>query len=144
MKEIVINACYGGFGLSPIAIREYCKILGKTAYFYKRTKSPDKYSGDVEEYTRIDNPTNDLFIYVVLKDFGKKTNTLDTSDDMWFNANDIARDDSNLITVIKQLGDKASGSCANLKIVEIPDDVIWEIEEYDGFEHVAEKHRIWE
>jgi len=30
-----------------------------------------------------------------------------------------------------------------LKIVDIPDGVEWEIEEYDGMEWVAEKHRTW-
>jgi hypothetical protein len=27
--------------------------------------------------------------------------------------------------------------------VDIPDDVNWYIEEYDGNEHVAERHRTW-
>jgi len=31
-----------------------------------------------------------------------------------------------------------------LKVVEIPDDVEWNVQEYDGNEWVAEKHRIWE
>ena len=30
-----------------------------------------------------------------------------------------------------------------LKVVEIPDGVDWEIEEYDGEEWVSEKHRVW-
>jgi len=30
-----------------------------------------------------------------------------------------------------------------LAIVEIPDDVEYTIEEYDGNEHVAEAHRTW-
>jgi len=33
---------------------------------------------------------------------------------------------------------------ANLQIVNIPDDVEFEIEEYDGMEWVAEKHRNME
>ena len=32
---------------------------------------------------------------------------------------------------------------AELEIVEIPDGVAWQIAEYDGFEHVAGKHRTW-
>ena len=32
---------------------------------------------------------------------------------------------------------------ANHKIVEIPADVEWQIQEYDGMEWVAEKHRTW-
>ncbi len=30
-----------------------------------------------------------------------------------------------------------------MQIVEIPDDVDWEVMEYDGMEHIAEKHRTW-
>lgn len=30
-----------------------------------------------------------------------------------------------------------------LAIVEIPDDVKWHVDEYDGNEHIAEDHRTW-
>jgi hypothetical protein len=54
------------------------------------------------------------------------------------------RDDPALIAAIEAVGvEKASGRHANLKIVEIPADVEWEIDEYDGFETVHEKHRSW-
>ena len=56
---------------------------------------------------------------------------------------DIPRDDPILIQVFEELGDAANGSCADLKIVDIPDDVEWQIEEYDGNEWVAERHRTW-
>ena len=36
-----------------------------------------------------------------------------------------------------------SFTLAKLKIVEIPDDVEWIIEEYDGKEWIAEDHRRW-
>ena len=39
--------------------------------------------------------------------------------------------------------DKAGGCYARLEIIEIPDKVEWEIDEYDGLEWVAEKHRRW-
>lgn len=55
----------------------------------------------------------------------------------------IARDHPLLIQVIEELGPKANGSYAELSIVEIPDDVEWQIEEYDGNEHVSECHRTW-
>ena len=35
------------------------------------------------------------------------------------------------------------GVYSDLKVVEIPDDINWYIEEYDGLEHVAERHRTW-
>ena len=56
---------------------------------------------------------------------------------------DIQRDDPHLVQVIEELGFWSGGYYSKLKIVEIPDDVDWQIQEYDGNEWVAEKHRIW-
>ena len=53
------------------------------------------------------------------------------------------RDDPILIKVIEELGEDADGEYAALKIVEIPEGVRWQIEEYDGMEWVAEQHRTW-
>jgi hypothetical protein len=58
-------------------------------------------------------------------------------------AGDIDRGDPILIEVIELLGDEADTRFSQLKIVEIPDGVEYHIQEYDGYEHVAEKHRIW-
>ena len=44
---------------------------------------------------------------------------------------------------MRELGIEANGTHANLKIVEIPADVAWQIDDYDGLEWVAEQHRIW-
>jgi hypothetical protein len=62
-------------------------------------------------------------------------------EDFW--DRDIARDDPVLVQIVKKLGEKSHGKFAQLKIVEIPADVDWEISEYDGREWVAEKHRTW-
>lgn len=56
---------------------------------------------------------------------------------------DIARNDPRLVAAVEKLGDKANGFCAELKIVNIPDDVDWVIEDYDGKEWVSERHRTW-
>ena len=48
-----------------------------------------------------------------------------------------------LVQLIEEMGRAADGQCAELKIVEIPDGVDWEIVEYDGLESVHEKHRSW-
>jgi hypothetical protein len=48
------------------------------------------------------------------------------------------------VEVVEALtSEKASGRFACLKVIEIPEDVDWYIEEYDGNEWVAEKHRTW-
>lgn len=54
------------------------------------------------------------------------------------------RADKRLIEAIEKIGiEKASGAFSNLKIIEIPDGVAWEIDEYGGMESVHEKHKVW-
>jgi hypothetical protein len=48
-----------------------------------------------------------------------------------------------LVQTIRDLGADAAAPISVLVLVDIPDDVEWEIGEYDGFEWVAEKHRTW-
>ena len=89
--KIVINKCYGGFGLSKEAEKLYV------------------------QKKNISGPLR----------------------------GDILRNDSVLVEVVETLGDKASREYSELKVVEIPDDVTdWRIEEYDGWEHIAEG-RTW-
>ena len=54
-----------------------------------------------------------------------------------------SRDDPSLVAAVEKLGERASGIFARLKVIDIPDDVDWEIDEYNGYEQVAEKHRTW-
>jgi hypothetical protein len=56
----------------------------------------------------------------------------------------IPRDDEHLIAVVELMGKEANNRFSELKIVDVPDDVNWCIEEYDGREWVAERHRTWE
>lgn len=57
---------------------------------------------------------------------------------------DCPRDCPNLILVVEELGEKANGEPAKLKVIEVPDGVEWQIERDDtGVEWVAEKHRTW-
>jgi hypothetical protein len=69
----------------------------------------------------------------------KKLKQIKTHSKIYFND----RTDPILIQVIKELKEKANGKCAELKIVDIPDDVEWVIESDDEFETVEEKHRSW-
>ena len=59
------------------------------------------------------------------------------------NASVNFRIDPILIQIVEEMGEEASGQYSNLKVVEIPDDVDWEIKDYDGVEWIAEKHRTW-
>lgn len=112
-QKIVINNCYGGFGLSDEATILYAKRKGITLYSKKEN------SWNTSFYTSSDM-SKDSFYYPI-----------------------IDRDDPDLITVVETLGKRANGKYAQLKIVEIPNGVRWQIEEYDGSEHIAEQHRTW-
>jgi hypothetical protein len=63
---------------------------------------------------------------------------------------DISRDDPVLVATVKRLGDLAgaieplTGQRVPLAIVEVPADVEYVIEEYDGAEWVSEAHRRWD
>jgi hypothetical protein len=65
-----------------------------------------------------------------------------TDDESWW-CRMIPRDDPILVEIVESMGEKSFGSFAELKVVEIPDNVEWQIDEYDGAEWVAEKHRTW-
>ena len=119
--KVVINACYGGFSLSLLGQREYAKRKGFELFFYKQTKY--QFSDRKKEYTRIDDvKEKNLFHFSLKKDLGKIVDKLLDEHDIWFSDRDIPRDDEDLIAVIEKLGSKlVSGSCAELKIVEIPD-----------------------
>jgi hypothetical protein len=94
-REIVINRCFGGFGLSDEA-HDFIKdrALAREGGF-------KGYSGS------------------------------------------IPRDDPDLVAAVKELGGAVNGRFAKLGIVLIPGDIKWTVEEYDGFEWVAEAHRTW-
>lgn len=142
--KVVINSCFGGFGLSLRGQEEYLKLIGKEAFFYARTKC--SYKDGVEEHTKVGVDHNEsLFIYTLTKDFGDTYGKLteDEMDEYFFSDDDIERTDPNLIAVVEKLGEEADGNFASLSIIEIPDGINWEIDEYDGMESVDEVHRSW-
>jgi len=140
MTKVVINTCYGGFGLSEEGVREYAKRKGITLYKEKDEKfnltvywtcPPEKrvgilsqadwYNATLEERKKSNEAYNKYTLY----------------------DRDIPRDDPDLVAVVKELGKEASDIYSDLRVVEIPDDVSWNIEEYDGKEWVSEIHRTW-
>ena len=57
---------------------------------------------------------------------------------------DVDRTDPILVRVVEELGEQADGGFAKLKVIEVPDDIEWTINDNDGIEWVAEVHRTWE
>lgn len=60
-------------------------------------------------------------------------------------AYDIDRTDAILVSMLEENPDLNFGQhlVSSLGVVEIPDDVDWEIADYDGKEWIAERHRTW-
>jgi hypothetical protein len=117
VQRIVINRAHGGFSLSNEAVIMY---LGLAGIDYTLKPQADR---DAQ------NRWGDK-IMVNGKEFHDRY--------------DIARDDPALVTAVRRLGSKANGDYAKLKIVEVPAGVVWEINDYDGKEWVAEVHRTWQ
>ena len=141
--KIVINAQYGGFGLSKLATEEYLRLKGKKSYFYST-----ECDGREIYYKKTDSSfKEDIFTLCFTKDLGESISGEEISEDMWknycFSAKKVKRTDEDLIKVVEKLKERANTICSSLKTIEIPDDVDYEIEEYDGNEWVSEKHRTW-
>jgi hypothetical protein len=139
--KIVINRCYGGFGLSLEAKEKYCHKKGKQLFFYKQTAYNFKEGYD--EYTKLSSEEEGAYSYAWLVDMGEVSRETPQNNDDWFSESNIDRTDHDLIDVIEEMGERANGFAAKLEIVEIPENVNWEIEEYDGKEWVSEAHRTW-
>jgi hypothetical protein len=134
-KKIVINTRFGGFGLSPSAFKRYAQIKQMDLFVYViGEKRKDGYT-----LAKDDLKESSLFVHYTTKFHGEKTLTLDN----YFSVHDIDRDDPALVQVVEELGDEANGLFAKLKVVEIPDNVLWKISEYNGEERVEEIHNYW-
>jgi hypothetical protein len=157
-RKVVINACFGGFSLSPLAVKRMAELQGRECYFFAMQREPL----DIHKYhpVAVEDAKNDMMVsafdipdaHVRLMGRSDDWHTLSMEERQARNAEyskhsihdrDIPRHDPHLIQVVEELGAAASGMCAELRIVEIPADVEYEIDEYDGNEHIAEKHRTW-
>lgn len=126
--EVVINKCFGGFSLSHAGVLAYGERRGLSLEWEVSDTSRKIQGEDV-------SPEDALMVHYWTGP--------EHDDDHYFSIREFDRDDRDLVAVDRELGEKANGGHAELKIVEIPDDVEWEIDEYDGLETVAETHRTW-
>lgn len=135
--KIVINNKHGGFGLSKAGVMRYAEIKGITLYPEPKLSFIMYYTVPEDERIAV---AGDSFYKMTLderQEYNKKYRS------QILNEHGIERNDPALIQVFEELGEKANGVHADLKVVDIPDDVNWEIEEYDGLEWVAEVRRTW-
>ena len=116
VQHIVINNCHGGFGLSWDAQIAYLERAGIA-------------------YTLVDRESRDD-----TRRFGQEIKLANGA--YWYDR-EIARDDPVLVGLVREMGPEVNSNFSDLKVVKIPGNIEWTIDEYDGQEWVAEKHRIW-
>lgn len=111
--KVVINTCHGGFSLSRAAFLRLRELGEETALN----------ETDVGEYYDDGSGPREDYYEAFCRE--------------------IPRNSDLLVKVVEELGTAAAGECAKLSIIVIPDDVEWIVEEYDGWEWIAEVHRTW-
>lgn len=134
--KLVLNKCYGGYGLSSEAITELYKQGSKAVkfstfsqYFGRKWKSMTQAEKDRE----LDFSTR-LLSAVVLED------GIVTQDSSW----DVSiRSCPKLVKLVEDWGDKANSRHSKLEVVEVPDGLDLQFDEYDGIEFIEEVHRSW-
>lgn len=137
MTKIVINADFGGFNLSEAAVLRYAELAGLTL-----TIIPGQW-GNVYSLVPADQRSHyDEGVFVAASREERITMNQRYINETFY-PKGIPRNDPLLVRVVEEMGSAADGPCASLKVIEIPDDVAWVIEDYDGSEHVAETHRTW-
>lgn len=117
--EVVINLCYGGFGLSQVALKNLVKM------------------GVPLEGPRHDYASDHLRVYWYLNHKKRKTYALVADHDL------KTRSDPRLVAVVKKLDKRAWGDFANLAIVEVPRGVGLYLAEYDGIEWIETEHQVF-
>jgi len=115
MPKVVVNACFGGFGLSHSAIMRYGNLA------------------NLNLVCKMGTETYDVHYY--------KNGVI--NEDNYFSYYDLERDDPILVQVVEEMGKEADGDMSELRIADVPDDVVWYVEDYDGIETVSEVHRTW-
>ena len=162
MIKVVVNACAGGFSLSHEGTLLFAKRKGLEIVSYYSNKNPTNLQDKYVKNPDNDKPMSDsIFNKLVYCAIPKYIDSPEFVDEIFISTyiykpdsynyynfdlekyNNF-RSDQELIATVEALGDLASGLSAELKIVEIPDDVDWYLDVSDsGYESIHEKHRIW-
>jgi hypothetical protein len=145
--KLVINKCYGGFGVSIEALKLLIEMKSEAVETYT---VKEYYGGNNPNFAHRDWQADYQKDQARFKDAGDgyRCDSFGSTlykDDYVFSLKreDKYRSDPALVSVVEKLGKDASSDMAELKVVEVPDGIEFEIEEYDGVEWVSEVHRTW-
>lgn len=145
--KIVINKCYGGFGLSNAAEDA---LIGKCSHI-ELVEPIEYYGGPGSQFYEANKdrfgPDHWREAYERDLENSKEPHTITRFHDGKVicdsHCDDANRTCPELVKVVEAMGQAANGQFAKLRVVEIPDSAEYEISEYDGIESIHEVHRVW-
>lgn len=137
--KVILNKCYGGFGVSQKGYELYAKKKNLSLYMYKRSND------DFMILEKISKDENVFLTYYFTVDMGESfsIHSMKNCNGITLYLDESHRTDSVLIEVVEELGKEASGEFADLQIVEIPDDLKYEVIDHDGIERLCEVGKTW-
>ena len=146
--KVLINTTYTDLAFSAPVMFRIIKERPDLIYTYgpENEYIESEKRGSVED--QLEKELSDDFYYIPLGDGWYQSRWRGTlvKDKTFYSleVTDEQRTDPFLISLFEKFGDSANVCDFKLKIVEIPDDVVWAIGKPDvGGEWVYEKHRTW-
>jgi len=130
--KVAVNKCFGGFRFSKEGYEWLMKEKGWTMTTWN--KDGDYTDPDAQIVKQTEDPSRP---WTMPGSGGPEYYFVQSDRDPSFRTN------PDIIEAVETLGLKVNDSVANIKITEIPDDIKWHIDDYDGSEHIAEDHRTW-
>ena len=163
LVPIVLNYCYGGFGVSNEGIRRYLELkglpfiekarnYGSSAFYINEDNVFDQLMCRNCNFTIQDCDCDCISRFcTICDDLRKMKCTCKPNEHSFYSGcrctekyfcEDInfKRTDPLLVQVVKELGEKANGYCAKLAIEYLPKGTKYIINEYDGHESLQTEH----
>lgn len=140
MGKVVINTCFGGFGLSKESCQRYWDLKGQQVWIEDEKEYPALGMFTVwlvSPSERVKHKTSHQFSSMSMDErvvYNRKV-----SEQTWHYRN-VERNDPVLVQVVEELGDKANGKYSKLQVVEVNGD--YRIDEYDGYESIETPGQI--
>ncbi|KGL43026.1 hypothetical protein EP56_08530 [Listeriaceae bacterium FSL A5-0209] len=139
--KLVVNRCYGGYGLSSKAILRVLELKGETVFAYVQTDK--NLEREAENLKAIDKDYKEGFwdkIYYFREPLDLCENGDISFDELRYkNEIDVYfdREDKDLVQIVEELDAEASTNLSELEVLEIPDNHEYYIDDYDGVERIV-------
>ncbi|EAC3748342.1 TPA: hypothetical protein ACSK7M_002450 [Listeria innocua] len=139
--KIILNKCFGGFNLSPIAFLHLCELKGIDVHAYLVDDKDDAFH--FKKIDKCHKISNNAFerVWYLKNELPKLVLSLQENWDFLehvdLDLDGVNRADLDLIKTVEIFGGAANTIYSKLTIVEIPDGNDFIIHEYDGFESVV-------